>query len=179
MRMIFFTLLSVFIANNLLAQHKVSLYINAGLAVPVGQLASTNQVGGGMSVLAAKSLNNHLSIVAEPSIMSMVGTQQHGIKYVSRQLFSFTAGARYYMNLLPGKVLWYSQLKAGIHTDKGYAGPSFEGGLGCLMYPTTTRLDLSLRYQENLQKKELYHTRFFSLKVGYLLRFKHIRRQKA
>lgn len=162
----------VFSCNHIMAQKRINVSINAGLALPVGQLASTNLIGGGLSVIASKPISGHVSALAEAGVVSMVGADKNGFKYDSRHLLGFTAGARYYLNQLPSKAIWYSQLKGGIHTDKGYAGPAVEGGLGCLLYPTTNRLDLSVRYQENFQERQLYHTRFFSLRVGYVLQFR-------
>lgn len=160
------------------AQGNFRFSMNAGLALPVGQLASTNVIGGGLGIMVGKPVSRHWSALGEAAVMSMVGSDKNGFKYDSRQLFGFTAGARYYINPLQAKVIWYSQLKGGVHLDKGYAGPAVEGGWGCLLYPNTTRLDMSVRYQENFQEHEVYHTRFFSVRVGYVLQFTAKRKRK-
>lgn len=153
-----------------LAQHRVGLSVNAGLGIPTGQLAETNLPGAGAGITVRSLVTRHISLVAEAAIMNFTGRQKYGIKYETRNLVSLTAGARYYINQLPSKVLFYTQLKPGINFDKGNNGFAWEGAAGCILYPATTKLDLSLRYQENLQDNEVYHTAFYALRIGYTLR---------
>jgi hypothetical protein len=167
---LFAVLFSQSLFMNVLAQHRLGLSVNAGLGLPAGQLNTTNQPGPGAGVSVRSSVTNHISLVAEGAIMNFTGRQKYGIKYETRNLLSFTAGGRYYINQLPSKCLFYAQLKSGINFDKGYKGFAWEGAAGCILYPATNKLDLSLRYQENLQDNEVYHTAFYSLRIGYTLR---------
>jgi hypothetical protein len=156
-------------SSTLQAQTEWALSIGAAGGIPSGQLSGTNQPGIGAAIGLRAGITDHISLGTEASIMNFTGRALYGIKYASRNIVACTAGGKFYLNPQSSSIIWYMQLHGGIHFDQGHNGPVWQSNAGCVLYPSSTKLNISVGYQRNTRNDEAPHSSFWALRVAYTL----------